>query len=236
MKTSFGFFIVIGIAMCAVAVFFATKAFGIANSNEVYRKKLEDYLRRLVRLDKQYSAGMPQIQKNLNKITFLLRTGNEEPEFSEKEKPKTQMEIEALSLRLEKEKKLLEMACKTNEAAKACRNGEFHVDFMDENPGGTVSMDFYYSEEYGEQIFYCVTPEALDEKKYRYALYFTTAMPNLLPAVYPHKYEGATMRSLYSHPSQAIWFLSNWKLIREKLESIPEATTDMDHILSDFNV
>jgi hypothetical protein len=51
--------------------------------------------------------------------------------------------------------------------------------------------------------------------------------------VYPHKYEGAQMLSLYKHPAQTVWFLKNWKLIREGLEGNASEMPPLDESITD---
>ncbi|MCR5581314.1 MAG: hypothetical protein K6F66_06975, partial [Pseudobutyrivibrio sp.] len=94
-----------------------------------------------------------------------------------------------------------------------------------------------YSTDFGEAITYCVTPGALSKHMYRNVVYFTTARPSNIPLVYPHKYEGAQMLSLYKHPAQTVWFLQNWKLIREGLEGAGSADIPLDEsITNEFDL
>ena len=95
-----------------------------------------------------------------------------------------------------------------------------------------TEMKFWYSEDFGENIFYCVTPIALSKQMYKNIIYFTTARPANMPLVYPFKYEGAQMLSLYKHPAQTVWFLQNWKLIREGLESAALDIPELDESIT----
>ena len=58
-----------------------------------------------------------------------------------------------------------------------------------------------------------------------------------IPVVYPYKYEGAQMLSLYKHPAQTVWFLKNWKSIREGLEGgAYEDIVELDDSVADFDL
>ena len=41
------------------------------------------------------------------------------------------------------------------------------------------------------------------------------------------------MLSLYAHPAQTVWFLQNWKLIREGLESGKIEVPEIDESVTD---
>ncbi|MCF0129634.1 MAG: hypothetical protein HUJ70_13715 [Pseudobutyrivibrio sp.] len=225
------------VAFLAGMLVLCTSLFGMKNSNKAYRDQLEEFVTNMVRMDKRYSSQMRKINKNMGKINFFLRTGNEEPEFEEREAPKNSMEIAALNLALEREKKIMDQACIVNEEAKNQRNHEFHVSNMKPEPLDITSMDFrYFMEEGADQIMFCANENALELKKYQYAIYFTTMMPGRLPKDYPHKRDGATLRSIYDHPSMAIWFLTNWRQIREQLEKVETISADVTNALSDFNI
>jgi hypothetical protein len=87
--------------------------------------------------------------------------------------------------------------------------------------------------DYGDYIYYCATPEFLEAEDYKHVIFFTTARTTNIPLVYPHKYEGAQMLSLYKHPAQTVWFLKNWKLIREGLEGGAEEKAPLDESITD---
>ena len=45
------------------------------------------------------------------------------------------------------------------------------------------------------------------------------------------------MLSLYKHPAQTVWFLQNWKLIREGLEGAGKDAVTLDEsITKDFDL
>ena len=106
------------VAFLAGMLVVLTGVFGARNSNKAYRDKLEDFVKVMVSMDRRYSSQTKKISRNLGKINFFLHTGNEEPEFEEREAPKTSMEIAALNLALEREKKIMEQACIINDEVK----------------------------------------------------------------------------------------------------------------------
>ena len=47
------------------------------NALDAYKKEFEEYLKNMVKLDKQYAAYIPQLNKNLNIINHWLKTGKD---------------------------------------------------------------------------------------------------------------------------------------------------------------
>ncbi|MCR4831733.1 MAG: hypothetical protein K5883_09820 [Pseudobutyrivibrio sp.] len=235
------FVIIMGIGlMIVLPLYFKHK-----NAMQAYKEQYESYLKKMVALDKQYAPHISLLTKNLNTINYWLKTGKD-PSESEEESEKAEQEDRFFSglmnpLEAKKWKEALKKARLDSEEEdfdiKALRVGEFEVTNMTPCDVEQTEMHFQYSEDFGENIFYCVTPIALSKKMYKNILYFTTARPSNMPLVYPYKYEGAQMLSLYKHPAQTVWFLQNWKLIREGLESaalnIPELD---DSITNDFDL
>jgi hypothetical protein len=230
------FVIFMGIALLVGLPFY----FGHKNTMNAYKEKYETYLKDMVALDKKYAPYLTQLHKNLNTINYWLKTGKD-PAESEEEAERAEKEDRFFAglmnaLEAKKWKEAVKNA-KQDEIedldVKALRVEEFDVTGMEASDVEQTSMKFYYSEDFGEQIFYCVTPEAMSKRLYKNIVYFTTARPTNIPLVYPYKYEGAQMLSLYKHPAQTVWFLANWKLIREGLESAYSEVPELDESVTD---
>ncbi|WP_028235229.1 hypothetical protein [Pseudobutyrivibrio sp. MD2005] len=210
------------------------------NALDAYKKEFEEYLKNMVKLDKQYAAYIPQLNKNLNIINHWLKTGKD-PTESEEESEKVEKEDRFFAglmspLEAKKWKEALKNATAEeieDMDIKALRVNEFAVEGMDPSDVEQTEMNFYYSEDFGESIYYCVTPQAMTKHLYKNIIFFTTARPTNIPLVYPYKYEGAQMLSLYKHPAQTVWFLQNWKLIREGLESAYVEVPELDECVTD---
>ena len=230
------FILLMGIALLVgLPIYFRRK-----NALEAYRKAFEEYLKTMVKLDKHYAPYTNQLNKNLNTINYWLKTGKD-PTESEEESEKAQNEDRFFAgLMSPKEvKKWKEALQKANAEdledfdIKSLRVNEFEVKDMDPSDVEQTEMAFSYSEDFGENIYYCVTPNAVAKHLYKQIIFFTTARPTNIPLVYPYKYEGAQMLSLYKHPAQTVWFLQNWKLIREGLETANIDLPELDESITD---
>lgn len=230
------FIIIMGITLIIVLPFY----FKYKNGMEAYKAQFEGYLKKMVSLDKQYAPHINLLTKNLNTINYWLKTGKD-PTESEEESEKAEQEDRFFAglmnpVEAKKWKEALKKARLDAEEAdfdiKALRVGEFDVTGMTPCDVEQTEMKFWYSEDFGENIFYCVTPIALSKQMYKNIIYFTTARPANMPLVYPFKYEGAQMLSLYKHPAQTVWFLQNWKLIREGLESAALDIPELDESIT----
>lgn len=230
------FVICMGIALLVgLPMYFRRK-----NALEAYRREFENYLKNMVKHDKHYAPYFNQLNKNLNTINYWLKTGKD-PTESEEESEKAQKEDKFFAglmspLEAKKWREAIQKA-KAEDLEdfdiKALRVNEFDVKNMDPSDVGQSEMTFWYSEDFGENIYYCVTPEAVAKHLYKHVIYFTTARPTNIPLVYPYKYEGAQMLSLYKHPAQTVWFLQNWKLIREGLEASNVDLPEIDESVTD---
>ncbi|QFJ55918.1 hypothetical protein [Pseudobutyrivibrio xylanivorans] len=205
-----------------------------------FQKQWDD----MVTLDKQYAPHIQQLNKNLNIINYWLKTGKD-PTESEEEAEKQEKEDRFFAGLMDplEAKKWKEAVRKAKEEhnidldIKEIRVDEFRVYDMDPMDVNQTKMDFKYCTDCGDYIYYCATPDAVDKKMYRHVVYFTTSRPTNLPIVYPFKYEGAQMLSLYKHPSQTVWFLKNWKLIREGLEGqMEEEAVELDESITEFDL
>lgn len=233
------FVLICGILLLIVLPFY----FKRKNAMEAARKEFENYLKEMALLDRQYSAHTRILSKNLNTINYWLKTGRD-PQESEEDAEKVEQEnrfFAGLMSPVEAKKwkeavKKVKQDDSEDEEVKSIRVSSFEAKNMEPSDVDQTEMKFQYSTDFGESIFYCVTPNALAKHMYRNVLYFTTARPTNIPLVYPYKYEGAQMLSLYKHPAQAVWFLQNWKLIREGLEGVTEDTVDLDDSISDFDL
>lgn len=210
------------------------------NIIEAAKKEYEANLKEMVQLDKQYAPYISQLNKNLNIINHWLKTGKD-PTESEEESEKVEKEdkfFAGLMSPLEA-KKWREAIKKAKEEdnidfdIKSLRVNEFDVNDMNPCDVKQTKMTFNYSDDFGENIYYCINPDAITKHLYRHLIFFTTARTTNIPLVYPYKYEGAQMLSLYKHPAQTVWFLQNWKLIREGLESADVDIPELDESVTD---
>ena len=217
--------IIIAILVGVQLIIILPRYFIKSNNRKAAQASFDSFVKELSKYDKQYGAYGRQLTKTLNVINYWLRTGNDPAELD--------LNIESDELR-DKERVA---AMEDNIVVKEKRNAEFDVYGLEENEFGQESATFHYSHDYIECIYYCITPEALEKKYYRNVIYCTTSKPTNIPMVYPYKYDGAQMISLYKHPSQAMWFVKNWKKIREELEAVSEEPDlEMDAALDDFNL
>ncbi|SFH90825.1 hypothetical protein SAMN04487830_11246 [Pseudobutyrivibrio sp. OR37] len=209
--------------------------FGKKNTLEAAKKEIEKNLKELVRLDKQYTPYLSQLNKNLNTINYWLKTGKD-PNESEEENEKFEKEDKFFAglmnpLEAKKWKEAIRKAKEEDNIdfdMKSLRVNEFEVKNMEPSDVNQTSMKFFYTDDFGENIYYCVNPESITKHLFKYTVFFTTARTTNIPLVYPYKYEGAQMLSLYKHPAQTVWFLRNWKLIREGLESADVDIPELD--------
>ena len=214
------------------------------NQRNAARAAFKEQWEDMVALDKHYAPHIQQLNKNLNIINYWLKTGKD-PTESEEESEKQQQEdkfFDGLMDPLEA-KKWKEAVRKAKEEKnidldlKSFRVEEFQVSDMDPMDVKQTKMNFNYCTDNGDYIYYCATPKAIDSKMYRHVVYFTTSRPTNIPLVYPYKYEGAQMLSLYKHPGQTVWFLKNWKLIREGLEgAIDPEEVELDEDVVEFDL
>jgi len=214
------------------------------NNMEAARVAFEDYLKNMAQIDKQYQSHARILSKNLNTINYWLKTGKdpnetkEESEIVEKEDRFFAGLMDTMEARKWKAAvKKARQDDSEDEDVKSIRVEEFEAIDMDPCDVEQTEMKFYYSTDFGENIFYCVTPQALSKHMYKNVLFFTTARPANMPLVFPYKYEGAQMLSLYKHPSQTVWFLKNWRLIREGLEGASPYDANIDEsVTKDFDL
>ncbi len=232
------FILICGVVLLGVLpVYFRRK-----NALVASQQNFENYIKEMAANDKLYSVHSKQLGKHLNTINYWLKTGTE-PEDTDEEAERAEEEdrffsglmTTAEALKWKEKTKLNPVEITVDEEVKAQRAEEFSVEGMEPMEVEQEEMKFYYSTEFGESIYYCATPEALEDNFFRNVIYFTTARPTNIPLVYPHKYEGAQMLSLYKHPGQTVWFLKNWKLIREALEST-EGSVSLDESIKDFDL
>ena len=215
------------------------------NRRQAAEAEVQEFIRQMGRLDKQYASHQRQLAKDLNLINYWLKTGNDPDEvMSQDEKDANASKFKQAPMGAEDAKKwtaVLEAdkfgKSEDNVEVKALRNGEFTVTDMEPADAGLTEAAFTYSDDYYENIYYCINPEMLEKKYYKYVIYFTTARATQIPMTYPHKYDGAQMLSLYKHPSQAIWFIKNWKRIREELERHDDTEVyEIDDSITDFDL
>lgn len=234
------FVILIGIQLLVgMPIYFKKK-----NVKAALQAEFDDYVRGMVKLDKQYAPHIQQLNKHLNTINYWLKTGkdpNENEEDSEKAEKEDRFFAGLMDpLEAKKWRKAVKEAKKKGEQedqeVKDLRVPAFTVTGMEPLDVKQPKMKFYYATDFGEYIYYCVTPGNISKKMYKQVLYFTTSRPGNMPLVYPHKYDGAQMLSLYKHPAQTVWFLKNWKLIREGLEHQDEVLPELDADISEFDL
>ncbi len=228
--------IVVGIsALVGLPFYFKRK-----NDLQAAREEFEYYLKLMVQMDKQYAPHVRLLTNNLNTINYWLKTGKD-PSESEEEAEKAEQEdrfFKGLMNPVEA-KKWKDAVKKAKQEdledfdIKSIRVNEFDVKDMEPCDVGQTDMKFYYSDDFGENIYYCINPDAVSKRLYRHLVFFTTARTTNIPLVYPYKYEGAQMLSLYTHPAQTVWFLQNWKLIREGLESGKIEVPEIDESVTD---
>ena len=210
------------------------------NIIEAAKREYEANLKEMVQLDKQYAPYISQLNKNLNIINHWLKTGKD-PTESEEESEKVEKEDKFFAglmspLEAKKWKEAIKKAKEEDNIdfdIKSLRVNEFDVNDMNPCDVKQTNMKFNYSDDFGENIYYCINPDAITKHLYRHLIFFTTARTTNIPLVYPYKYEGAQMLSLYKHPAQTVWFLQNWKLIREGLESADVDIPELDESVTD---
>lgn len=210
------------------------------NIIEAAKREYEANLKEMVQLDKQYAPYISQLNKNLNIINHWLKTGKD-PTESEEESEKVEKEDKFFAglmspLEAKKWKEAIKKAKEEDNIdldIKSLRVNEFDVNDMNPCDVKQTKMKFNYSDDFGENIYYCINPDAITKHLYRHLIFFTTARTTNIPLVYPYKYEGAQMLSLYKHPAQTVWFLQNWKLIREGLESADVDIPELDESVTD---
>lgn len=214
------------------------------NAKAAARAAFQEQWDDMVALDKHYAPHIQQLNKNLNIINYWLKTGKD-PTESEAEAEKQEKEDRFFAglmnpLEAKKWKEAVKKAKEENNIdldIKSIRVEEFQVYDMDPMEVDQTEMKFNYCTDAGEYIYYCVNPEAIEKKMYRHVVFFTTSRPTNIPLVYPYKYEGAQMLSLYKHPGQTVWFLKNWRLIREGLEGdYDEEAVELDEDVADFDL
>ncbi len=224
--------------LVGMPIYFVNKNARLADQAE-----FDEFVKKMLALDKIYAPHIRQLNKNLNIINHWLKTGND-PTESEEESEKIEQEdrfFAGLMNPLEA-KKWREAVKKAkgqdadNIDVKSLRVDSFVVNGMEPLEVEQPNMKFVYDKNNGDCIYYCINPEVVQKKRYRHIIFYTTARPTNLPLVYPYKYEGAQMLSLYKHPAQTVWFLKNWKLIREGLESLEEEIVELDESLVDFDL
>ncbi|MBO5617334.1 MAG: hypothetical protein J6M63_04965 [Pseudobutyrivibrio sp.] len=210
------------------------------NIIEAAKREYEANLKEMVQLDKQYAPYISQLNKNLNIINHWLKTGKD-PTESEEESEKVEKEDKFFAglmspLEAKKWKEAIKKAKEEDNIdfdIKSLRVNEFDINDMNPCDVKQTKMKFNYSDDFGENIYYCINPDAITKHLYRHLIFFTTARTTNIPLVYPYKYEGAQMLSLYKHPAQTVWFLQNWKLIREGLESADVDIPELDESVTD---
>jgi len=207
------------------------------NNKGASQAAFEEYLKEMNKYDKSYMPHIAQLSNNLDMINYWLKTGNEPAELQEASGAKNKSKVLSSDQMAKWSPSDDEDLLGPNEIAKAMRNPDFVVYDLEPNEFGQDEVQFFYSSDYIDYVYYCATPEALEKKFYKNVLYFTTSKPTQIPVVYPNKYEGAQMLSLYKHPCQAIWFLKNWKKIRNALEIAAEGLPAMEETsLDQFDI
>ena len=214
------------------------------NARRDAQQQFQEYWQGMVNLDKIYTPHINELNKHLNTINYWLKT-TIDPSESEEDQERVEQEDRFFAglmnpIEAKKWKEAVKTArdeAATDESMKEARQREFFVDGMEPMEVEQTKMNFVYAPEHNDCIYYCVTPEAIIKKQYRHVIFFTTSRPTGLPITYPYKYEGAQMLSLYKHPAQTVWFLKNWKLIREGLEGgAPEDIVELDDSVVDFDL
>ncbi len=226
--------------LIAMPIYFKKK-----NARDAVKAAFKEQWDDMVALDKHYAPHIEELNKHLNTINYWLKTGKD-PNASEEESEKLEQEDRFFAglmspLEVKKWKAAVEKAKQQHELedidVKSLRVEEFSCSDMDPMDVEQYKVDFHYGTDYGDYIYYCATPNTLENQMYRQVVFFTTARPTSIPLVYPYKYEGAQMLSLYKHPGQTVWFLKNWKLIREGLEGKLEAEWfELDEEVADFDL
>ncbi len=225
--------------MIGMPIYFKRK-----NARAAARAVFEEQWEKMVEIDKLYAPHIHQLNQNLNIINYWLKTGKD-PTESEEESEKQQKEDKFFAglmtpLEAKKWKEAVKRAKGEYDPdfdVKSLRVPEFSAEDMEPMDVEQTEMKFNYCTDSGDYIYYCANPEAIEKKMYRYVVFFTTARTTNIPIVYPYKYEGAQMLSLYKHPGQTVWFLKNWKLIREALEgNFAEDVVALDEDVADFDL
>ena len=220
------------------------KLFRNKNAKVAAQEEFDEYWAEMEALDKHYAPHLQQLNKHLNTINYWLRNGLD-PTLTEENIERLEQEDRFFSglmtpfeiKKWKESERMVRTEDKMDPSVKEIRVTEFSCIDMDPEDVNQTEMDFVYAPDYDDCIYYCVTPEAAEKKLYRNIIYFTTARPTSIPMVYPYKYEGAQMLSLYKHPAQTVWFLKNWKIIREGLEGGPhEELFDLDDSVADFDL
>jgi len=236
--------IVIGICFGIVLLIFLPLYFTKKNDAAADQEEFEEYLLELKALNTKYMPHLRKLSANLNTINYWLKTGRD-PSDDAKDAEKAKNESRFYEGLMDKaEAKQWEAAVKmakkkkstANEDVKALRIPEFELKGLDGIKLGQKEMKFFYSKEYGDIIYYCVTPQYIKKGRFKNVLFFTTARPTNIPMTFPYKYEGAQMLSLYKHPVQALWFIANWKRIREGLEGTSPEVAELDETLAEFDL
>lgn len=214
------------------------------NARDAIRAEFDAYVKEMIKQDKAYAPHIKQLNKNLNIINHWLKTGKD-PTEDQEESEKAEKEDRFFAglmdpLEAKKWRKAVKDAKKEGQLedldVKSLRVNDFACRGMDPCDVSQTEMKFNYATDYGEYIYYCATPEYLQKKLYKFVVYFTTSRTGNIPLMYPHKYDGAQMLSLYKHPAQTVWFLKNWKLIREGLESAKDDEVPLDKSITDFDL
>ncbi len=231
---------IIGIdLLIAMPFYFKSK-----NAKSALKAEFDAFVKEMVKQDKAYAPHIKQLNKNLNIINHWLKTGKD-PTEDQDESEKVEKEDRFFAglmdpLEAKKWKQAVKAAKKEGQLedldVKSLRVNEFACRGMEPLEVNQKEMKFYYATDYGEYIYYCVTPEYLERKLYRQVIYFTTSRTGNIPLTYPHKYDGAQMLSLYKHPAQTVWFLKNWKLIRKGLESANKKEVPLDKSITEFDL
>ncbi|SDB04272.1 hypothetical protein SAMN02910298_00027 [Pseudobutyrivibrio sp. YE44] len=226
--------------LIAMPIYFKRK-----NARTAAREAFQEKWDNMVELDKHYAAHINELNKHLNTINYWLKTGKD-PNASEEESEKQEKEDRFFAglmspLEAKKWKAAVEKAKKENELedidVKSLRVNDFCCVDMEPMEVEQSKMEFVYGSDFGDYIYYCATPDTLENQLYRHVIYFTTARPTAIPLVYPYKYEGAQMLSLYKHPGQTVWFLKNWKHIRQGLEgNLQPEWFELDEDVADFDL
>ena len=212
------------------------------NARNAAKEEFKAWWDDMVAVDKYYAPYMRELNKNLNIINYWLKTGKDPTESEEEAEKQEQADrfFDGLMTPLEAKKWKESVKNSDDEVdfdMKSIRVENFEAVDMDPMDVNQSKMTFKYCTDSGEYIYYCATPQFLEKQMYRLCVFFTTARTTNLPLVYPYKYEGAQMLSLYKHPGQTVWFLKNWKLIREGLEeNYEDRQVELDESIKDFDL
>nr|MCR4695058.1 hypothetical protein [Pseudobutyrivibrio sp.] len=156
--------ICVGIALMVTLPLYFTRK----NEAAAAKEEFEEYIDKLRACDHKYSPLSRQLSNNLNTINFWLKTGrnpaddDEDSKIAENAHRFYSGQMDRVEARrwanAVKEAQNSEAAVKE---AKAKRNKEFTLTGLKGMDFGQSEMTFYYDRTYSDQIYYCVSNDAL---------------------------------------------------------------------------